>query len=64
MQRKIIDLIMQVEKRRQEYVRKATDEKCPRSSAESISRDKFYGELLDTTMMLVAFLEDNEDDLK
>ena len=60
----LAERIREVEADRKAYVDEAIAMGTPRITAESISREKFYDDLLEAAEDIADFFVDREDDLK
>ena len=60
----LADRIRKVEADRQAYVADAVSWGTPKITAESISREKYYDDLLEAAEDIADFFVDQEDDLK
>lgn len=60
----LADRIRKVEADRQKYVDEAIAMGTPKIVAESLSREKYYDELLEAAEDIADFFVDKEDDLK
>ena len=60
----LADRIRKVEAARQAYVDEAIAMGTPKITAESISREKYYDDLLEAAEDIADFFVDQEDDLK
>ena len=60
----LADRIRKVEADRQKYVDKAIAMGTPKITAESISRERFYDDMLEAAEDIADFFVDKEDDLK
>lgn len=57
-------LIMNIDDRRKRWILDAVNSGCPKGTAESVGKEKFYDELLATALDIADEIDSKEDDLK